>query len=752
VGHETGEGINMNTIARHRKAALIALLGSSAIVALPMTAQAQSEAPTVSVGEIIVTARKREERLQDVPMSISAVGGEALESAGYTELNDLSRLTSNVFFEAADRSKPLIFIRGIGTRGYDAGSDPSVGVFVDGVYLGRFGALDLDLMDVERIEVLKGPQGTLYGRNTIGGAISVVTKDPSTTFTGKVSGEVGASETSGDNLFGLTASVSGPIAQDGAYGSLSLSQRTRDGYQPVTGTDVRGGSEDSWAIRGKTLFELGDDSKLRLSGDYARSDGPPLILVPNTLGGAATAPGALAPGYVAQAEPSDPYHPSSDENDQGIVKKTYGVSAQLDWTGGELDFTSITAARGMALDERDDLDGTVLPFQVYRAEEDSDQFSQEFRVAHQADAFNWVFGLYYARENVTRTEFIDFGPASLLSFLVAPAPLGWGFGFDLESTSMAAFGQLQWQMTDALSVSLGGRYSKDKKDVVFDTTTTVPGLVISPYSAAVDRSWNSFDPSIALNYKVSDDVMIYASWATGYKSGAFQFIAIDALSANQVANPEDVESIEVGLKSTLFNDRLQFNVAMFNMDYKDLQQLRLVPIGGGVTRVVISNAASSTIQGLEVDAKLAVSENWSFDLNYGYLDATFDNYVFDSTFDFSGNQMPRSPKTTFSIAANYTRPTAWGRFDARLGYAWRDEIFFEADNNVIDRESSEGALGLVDMSASITGDRWAVSLWGRNLSDERYRRQVLNSTGNSQREIWAEPRTVGLRLTYSFGE
>lgn len=742
----------MTTITRRSKAALIALLGSSAIVALPMTAQAQTDSTEVSVGEVIVTARKREERLQDVPMSISAVGGESLESAGYTELNDLSRLSSNVFFEAADRSKPLIFIRGIGTRGYDAGSDPSVGVFVDGVYLGRFGALDMDLMDVERVEVLKGPQGTLYGRNTIGGAISVVTRDPSTTFTGKLSGEVGASETSGDNLFGLSGSVSGPIAADSAYGSLSLSKRTRDGYQPVSGTDVRGGSEDSWAVRGKTLFELGGETTLRVSGDYARSDGPPLILTPNTLGGAAPRPGALAPGFVAQPEPSDPYRPSSDEKNQGIVKKTYGASAQLDWVGGELDFTSITAARGMALDERDDLDGSVLPFQVYRAEEDSDQFSQEFRVAHQSEAFNWVVGLYYARENVTRTEFIDFGPASLLSFLVAPAPLAWGFGFDLESTSMAAFGQLQWQLTDALSLSAGGRYSKDKKDVVFDTTTSVPGLVISPYSAGVDRSWNSFDPSVALNYKFSDDVMVYASWATGYKSGAFQFIAIDALSANQVANPEDVESIELGLKSTLLDNRLRFNVAMFNMDYKDLQQLRLVPIGGGVTRVVISNAASSTIQGLEIDAKLAVSENWSIDLNYGYLDATFDDYVFNATFDFSGNRMPRSPENTFNIAANYSRPTAWGRFDARLGYAWRDEIFFEADNNAIDRESSEGALGLVDLSAGLTGDRWAVSVWGRNLSDERYRRQVLNSTGNSQREIWAEPRTVGLRLTYSFGQ
>ncbi len=742
----------MTTITRRSKAALIALLGSSAIVALPMTAQAQTDSTEVSVGEVIVTARKREERLQDVPMSISAVGGEFLESAGYTELNDLSRLSSNVFFEAADRSKPLIFIRGIGTRGYDAGSDPSVGVFVDGVYLGRFGALDMDLMDVERVEVLKGPQGTLYGRNTIGGAISVVTRDPSTTFTGKLSGEVGASETSGDNLFGLSGSVSGPIAADGAYGSLSLSKRTRDGYQPVSGTDVRGGSEDSWAVRGKTLFELGGETTLRVSGDYARSDGPPLILTPNTLGGGAPTPGALAPGFVAQPEPSDPYRPSSDEKNQGIVKKTYGASAQLDWVGGELDFTSITAARGMALDERDDLDGSVLPFQVYRAEEDSDQFSQEFRVAHQSEAFNWVVGLYYARENVTRTEFIDFGPASLLSFLVAPAPLAWGFGFDLESTSMAAFGQLQWQLTDALSLSAGGRYSKDKKDVVFDTTTSVPGLVISPYSAGVDRSWNSFDPSVALNYKFSDDVMVYASWATGYKSGAFQFIAIDALSANQVANPEDVESIELGLKSTLLDNRLRFNVAMFNMDYKDLQQLRLVPIGGGVTRVVISNAASSTIQGLEIDAKLAVSENWSIDLNYGYLDATFDDYVFNATFDFSGNRMPRSPENTFNIAANYSHPTAWGRFDARLGYAWRDEIFFEADNNAIDRESSEGALGLVDLSAGLTGDRWAVSVWGRNLSDERYRRQVLNSTGNSQREIWAEPRTVGLRLTYSFGK
>jgi iron complex outermembrane receptor protein len=732
-----------------RRVALSALLGATALTSVPAFAQAQAQEPVAAEQRsdvVIVTARKREESLQEVPMTITAVGGEHLEAAGYTELNDVARISPNIFFEAADRSKPLIFVRGVGTRGYDAGSDPSVGVFVDSVYLGRFGALDMDLLDIERVEMLKGPQGTLYGRNTIGGALSVVTSDPARSFEGKASVEAGMGADSDDVLWSARGSVSGPIT-DNVRGSLSLSRRHRDGYQEIQGTSVRGGSEDSWAARGKALISLGE-AEVRLAADYADMDGPPLILVPNRFG--TSGPGALAPGFVVPAEPTDPYSFAMDEQRQGIQKQVYGASAQVDWNFLGLDFTSITAARGMSLDERDDLDGTTLPFQVYFADEESDQFSQELRAAYSSDNLNWLFGLFYSQENVVRTETIDFGPASLLSALVAPADLIWTFPFDLEATAVAAFGQVDWQVTDELAVTVGGRYSEDKKDVVFDTNTTVPGFVLSPFREAVSRQWDSFDPSVSLRYQFNPDLMAYASWATGYKSGAFQFIATSPTIAQQVADPEDVESIEVGLKSTWLDGNLQLNLAAFSMDYKDLQQLRVVPVSG-VGLVVIDNAASSSISGAEIEGRWKLSDSWSTDFAFGYLDATFDEFVFNTTLDFSGNQMPRSPKNTFNLALNYEQPTPLGDFSTRLAYSWRDSIFFEADNNVRDPESSEDALGLLDFNAQIaTSGGWTYSLWARNLTDERYRRQVLNSTGNSQRGIWAEPRTFGIRASYQF--
>ena len=721
--------------------------------AQPALAQAQSPAPAADsqatgITDIVVTARKQSESLQDVPMSISAVSGKDLENAGYTELNDVARLSGNVFFEAADRTKPQIYIRGVGTRSYDAGSDSSVGVFVDGVYLGRFGALDMDLMDVQRVEVLRGPQGSLYGRNTIGGAISVVTRDPSSTLQAHLTGELGTSDIKGDWLYSLGASISGPISGDDVRGSLSVARSFRAGYQPVSIANIRGGSEDSWSGRGKLMFKLGE-STLRLSADYSHFDGPPLVLVPNGLSGAAPNPGLLAPGYVTPADPVDPYHPASDVTGQGIVKETYGGSAQLNVPIGAFELTSITALRKLKLNERDDLDGTTLPFEVYRAKEDSKQFSQELRLNYSSDTFKVLLGAFYSKENVSRTEAIDFGPASLLSFLVQPAPLVWNFGVGLQAKSYALFGQAQWQPIDKLSLTLGGRYSWDEKDVVFNTTTTVP-IVVSNYNTAIARKWHSFDPAATLSYKFSDGVMGYVSYTSGFKSGAFQFIAISPAVAQQVANPESVDSFEAGLRSTLLNRHLRLNMAVFSMNYRNLQQLRLVPIGGGFAQVVIANAANSRIRGFEIEGRAAFDKHWSLDFSYGYLDAKYKSYVFNSTLDFSGNRMQRAPENTLSLGLNFEAKTGLGALATRLGYSYRSSIFFEADNNVVDPQSSEGPLGLWDASINLKNGNWTAGLWGRNLTDRRYRRQVLNSTGNAQRGIWAEPRTFGARISYDF--
>jgi len=732
---------------------LLSCAVAAILTSQPAWAQAGADAPAADanqtgLGEIVVTARKQAESLQDVPMSISAVAGKDLESAGYTELDSVARLSGNVFFEAADRSKPQIYIRGVGTRSYDAGSDSSVGIFVDGVYLGRFGAMDMDLMDVERVELLRGPQGSLYGRNTIGGAISVVTRDPSSTLKGHLSSELGASDIGGDWLYSLGASISGPIAGDDVRGSLSVARRYRAGYQPVSVANIRGGSEDAWAGRGKLMLNLGD-ATLRLSADYSHLDGPPLVLVPNQLGGAANNPGALTPGYVTPAEPTDPYHPAMDALGQGIVKETYGGSAQLNVPFGAFELTSITALRKLKLSERDDLDGTTLPFQVYLADEDGKQFTQELRLNYQSDKLKVLFGAFYSREDVTRTETINFGPASLLSALVSPAPLRWDFGVDLQAKSYALFGQIQWEPFERLWLTLGGRYSWDEKDVAFDTRTTVP-IVIANYNISLSRKWHSFDPSVSLSYKFTDDVMGYVSYTSGFKSGAFQFIADSPSVAQQVANPESVDSYEAGVRTTLLDRHLRLNAAVFSMDYRDLQQLRLIPIGGDVTRVLIANAGSSRIRGFEMEGRAVFNSNWSLDFSYGYLDAKFKSYVFNSSLDFSGNRMQRAPEHTLSLGLNFEAATGLGDLATRLGYSYRSKIYFEADNNLVDPQSSEGGLGLWDASINLKNGNWTVGIWARNLTDERYRRQVLNSTGNAQREIWAEPRTFGARVSYDF--
>lgn len=743
--------MSRSSLAKARRAS--AWLAATATITIIVAPAAAQEAPATDSGagveDIVVTARKQAESLQDVPMSISAVSGDTLESAGYTELNDIARLSGNVFFEAADRSKPQIYIRGVGTRSYDAGSDPSVGVFVDGVYLGRFGALDMDLLDVERVEVLRGPQGSLYGRNTIGGAISVVTRDPATIFSGRANGELGMSDISGDWLYSLGASASGPIAGDSVRGSISATRRYRKGYQNDSVADVRGGSEDAWSTSGKLLFEFGD-ATLRLAADYSHLDGPPLILVPNQLGGAAINPGALAPGFVTPAEPMNPYRPATDTADQAIVKETYGGSAQLNVPFGDVELTSITAYRRLNLDERDDLDGTTLPFQVYLADESGKQFSQELRLSYDSESFKLLAGAFYSNENVDRTETITFGPASLLTVLAGPTPLVWDFGVGLKSKSYALFGQAVWNPTERLSLTVGARYSWDEKDVLFDTRTTVP-VGISNYRQAAARKWNSFDPSVSLSYDIADDVMAYASYTSGYKSGAFQFIATSAAVAQQVAEPEEVDSYELGLRSTLLDRHLRLNIAAFSMDYTNLQQLRLVDVGGGVTRVLIGNAGDSRIRGFEAEGRAVFDDSWSLDFSYGYLDAKFKTYVFNTLLDFSGNRMQRAPKHTLSLGLNFATETGIGELTSRIGYSYRSKIFFEADNNVVDRESSEDGLGLWDASINLKSGPWTFGLWGRNLTDERYRRQVLNSTGNAQRGIWAEPRTFGLRVAVDFG-
>ena len=727
---------------------LVACVASAIWISSAHSEAAAAGAAPMTIEEVVVTARKRVESMQEVPISITALSGDAIDKAGVIEMNDVDRLATNVVFEGLDRTKPLVYVRGIGTRTYDPGSDPSVGVFVDGVYLGRFGGHDMDLNDIERVEVLKGPQGTLYGRNTIGGALSVVTADPADALEGNISAEYGLSEISGDDLWSVAGRISGPLGDSGLLGSLSAKHRKRDGYIRIVNSDERGANEDSTALRGKLLIPLSENAELKLAADYSAHDGPTLVFTRDDLDGRSPSPFPFIP---VPPQPTDLYQPTSDRTDIYTDKDVYGVSATLGWTLGDIELTSITAYRELDWQATDDLDASELDVSFLTEDETSDQFSQELRLNWVTENTNLLLGLFYGTEDVQRVDSLQFGLHGL-GLLTAPIPLIWDFAVELDATSYAAFGQFEWDITEKLALNLGGRYSYDEKDFSFNNTTL--GIFLQPYSLDLSEDWDSFDPSVSLQYDATDDVMLYASWTSGYKSGAFQFFATSPLAARKVADPEEVDAIEVGIKSQLLDRRLQLNAAVFDMDYKDLQLLSLSPIGiENLALLLIDNAADSTIRGFELETRAILSGSWSVDFNYAYLDAEFDEYIRDvqQGIDFSGNKLARSPDNTFQVALNYSQDHGFGQVDGRIGYVWRDEYFFEPDNDIIDPNSKQDAEGLLDASLNIDFGDWSILLYGRNLTDERYRRSVLNSEGNPQRTAGIEPRTIGFRVSRAFG-
>ena len=739
----------MNTADRLRLAMAVSVGGLSPAVAMAQDASSRGADQSLRIEEVVVTARKKTESLQDVPMSVTAFSGDTLADSGYVDLSALGAMTPGMTFEAFDPTRPLIYVRGIGTRAYDAGSDPSVGVFVDGAYNGRFGSLNMNLLDVERIEVLKGPQGTLYGRNTIGGAISVVTKDPADTLEFDISGEVGGSSESGDDIWSGAAALSMPLVEDRLSMRIAAAVYERDGFVKVEPAGQQVGGLESLDARAKFLWTPTSDFEARLSLDYSDVDFPPISFNSNDLGGTAPDPGPLAPGVQSVPGTGKPYRATGNRSDIDLDRESMAGTLILDWGWDAFDLTSITALRSMDLDELNELDGSSLDYSINPVSEDTDTFSQELRLTGDTGNVSWLLGAYYHKEDIDRVDQLTFGNDALFTFL-AGQQVDWGFGIDVESESYAAFGQMDWGLTDRLAITLGLRYSDDEKDADYSTSTNW-GAIIQPYKLSVGDSWTSTDGTLSVSYDFSDGVMAYATYSTGYKPGGFQFVATSPLIAQQVFEPEEVDSIEVGVKTTLLDQRLKLNASLFTMDYQDLQLLRVVPGPvEGVDFGVISNAGESTIQGLELEGSALLTSRLFLDFGFSYLDAEFDDYKFGPDLDFSGNTLPRAPEYSYTLALRYEQSLGQGDLHGNLAYNWQDDAFFEADNNQVDPDSTQDSHGLLDASFGYRTDAWSFSVWGTNLLDEDYRRSVLNATGSAQRQVFAAPATFGLKVGYSF--
>jgi iron complex outermembrane receptor protein len=708
---------------------------SALAVALPQAAFSQSSA----LEEVIVTAERRAQDAQDVPIALTIIGGSEISPAGISSISDVALKTPNLTFTQFNIGEPQLFLRGLGTTIDSAGADPTVSVFIDDVYVGRSAGATSDLYDLERIEVLRGPQGTLYGRNVTGGAISIVTKRPSNEFEAKLGVTVGN--------YGLTVLrglVDGPIG-DNLAGNLSFSKRDRDGYAYSNRSGQELDDADNFSLRGKLLWDISDNTELLLGFDYSTDDNNGqcrnLTKLDNPAGDH-NAGGVFVPvlkQIKADTNSEDP-RTCAMTIEQYAERDVFGLSArlQMEFTN-DLSLTSITAYRELEYSWLQELGGLDSPPNLLSVEDnegdDADQISQEFRLTKDGDRLFWVAGAYYFKENVDRFANVPifFGPGSP----VAPgALLDRSWLQSATNTSMALFGQVVWSMTDALALTLGGRHTWDEKEMD-NAYYSSPGNEVYNFKG-LEESWDEFTPRVTVDWQVTDDHMLFATWSKGYKSGVFISQNTTAALAETPLEPEEATNMEIGAKTRWFDNRLQFNLVYFDLENENQQLFRLENF------TLVSENFGTESSGIELDFIAALGKNLTLSGMYASLDAEIVGG------QFAGNVAPRSPDYKYSVALNYNAALGNGAildFDASVSYS--DNWYMEATNQGV---SYMDDYSIVDASVRYTssGGNWEVTLWGKNLSDELVTSHSIVSSFGGSVELFAPPRTYGVTANYFF--
>jgi iron complex outermembrane recepter protein len=739
----------------------------SSMIALVVAEQgiAQGTDSGFVLEEVVVTAQKRAENMQDVPLAVSAFSGESLERSGIGDISGLDKRMTGVIVGKGAVTRPFIYIRGIGTRSFDIGSEGSVGVFVDGVYVPRFSSAVQDLLAIERIEVLKGPQGTLYGRNTIGGAINVVTTEPSDEYTGELRARVGNYDT-----WGVNGSVSGPIS-DNVGCSLSATYSDSDGPQEeeITGRKER---NETKALRGRLKIDATDELIVDVIADYSKTEVDSFVaeFVPNPNAGASK---VLVQGPQAANVADVLARSTSDLESQAldvpgfIERESYGLTVKAEWEGELFTFTSITGYQHEELEEARDFDATSLSLIDEEVDQKSDSFSQEIRFSSTPDGaftfdnnLEWLAGVFYSYDDAERFDTYYFGEDSIISAAATQAPFnfptfirtGDPSNVELTTESVALFGQGTYTLTDKLSLTLGLRYSEDTKDFVSEMTTPIPFLpsVIADFTVEDKLRFTSTDPRVTLDYAIDEDILVYATYAEGFKSGGIQYANGDPTLASQSFDPERLTSYEVGIKSRFLEDRVQLNASTFFYEYEDQQILNVINVNGVPTGFT-ENAGSSELKGLDLEIQAALTPQLTGSLNYSFLESEFTEFDSISGADLTGNELPRTPRNSIKAGLSYVNDLdSLGELVLDLHYAWTDEYYFDESN--VDYASQE-SVGIWDVSATLDllDDDISVRMFCSNCTDEiTFTNFTVFSDGSGGNAKTSYGRRIGLEVKKTF--
>ncbi len=750
---------NQHSQSRWQRKLLLSAASLLALMALPALTLAQSgsasEEEQQAAGlleEVIVTATRREEKIQEVPMSISAFTGAQLAELQADNLNSIQGAVPNLNLVKGrgSNSSVNIFIRGVGQPDALQTFDPAVGLYLDDVYMSRIQGGLFKLYDIERIEVLRGPQGTLYGKNTPGGAIRLITRTPGQEFEAQAGVLVGNYD-----RFQAKAYMSGPVSDSFALG-FSVLYDQRDGFvtDPSDGREYN--DEDTIVTRLKGNWDVNDDVNVVFSADYTKED------VALTLGRAEAALVALnynatftaTTPVLLQPAPTGKWNfmTETDMGDLGgQITENYGGNVTVGWDiNDRTSFKSITAYRELQTEAYIDIDASVWSLGNVYVALDQSQFSQEFQLlGDNGGNINWVTGLYYLHEKVP-SEQIGWAD-DFLQYVGFPITFMRTIADDLNTKSYAAFGQVDWQFAEQWSLGLGLRYTYEKKDY-FRTTSTftnILGNADPAYQFDDSDHWSDWTPTITLDYAMNDSVRLYGRLANGFKSGGFNGRA--NLPADKSAfDPESVWTGEIGAKTIMASGKFQANYALFISKYEDFQAR--VSVGEGLDlSLPVLNAASLDLWGAEAEFVWVPVEAIQISSQIGYLHSKYGDGGFTGA-DGVQDEPAFAPKLTARFAGMYSFFLSGGstiNFNASASY--RDSMWLSVENLDTLWESDYWVLdGFVSWVSQ--GGRWTVMAGIKNAGDTEYKveGQEFRSVGNIQTAYYGDPKTYTLALDYRF--
>lgn len=739
---------------------IIAIQVATAVGAMAvLPAFAEDKQPSgFTLEEVIVTAQKRDENSQSVPISIQAFGAESMEKLGATQLFDLSKIAPSLSASGIPGSNATSGLRGVIDQSRNIGIDARMGVYIDGVYQGRSSTANQPLVGLASVEILRGPQGTLFGKNTVSGAINLNTRKATEDFEGEVKLGVG-------NEGALTTSglISGALA-DRVFGSLSYIKKSRDGIYTNTALNTERGDWEQEGARGQLRFVPSDKLEIMVSGDVGSSYSEMPVYTKIDLPIFTTAKG--------------------NESDE---VNFWGTSVTANYkTDSDFTFTSISAYRenDYLLVGDEDFNAGVKAFET-TFDEKTDQFSQEFRVTSpQNDTYDWVAGMYYFDSTVSTARNLYLGapvlPAAQFNgYIAIPS--------SIDSSSFAAYVHGNYRLTDKLELTAGIRFTDEEKDFNFSQVNAAddaagaalvlesmgypaataaaigsqaPGALLGAFDLTYQDKYSdsNWAPTFGVNYTASDDVMYYAKYSRGYQSGGFNGDFNPYLPAIKF-NSEYVDAFEIGVKSTSSDGKLRLNANLFTQKFSDYQLFQRVPVDGSSVQIV-SNAGEVTSKGVEVETVWLPTDQLQLTLNATLLDAAydkFDNPVFaiDPTQpeNYNGNKLNWAPETKLYAGLQYITTVSSGDITFNVDYSYQSDSYSNAANDEVFEIIPSYGLWNGRITFNPSSDLWQMSAWVNNIADkEYYSNHGKSSLLNVDRVIWGMPRMYGVDVKYFFGE